>query len=98
MLNPWFYLRDDLILSADLFFDSRTGSDQAPVKADSDPTPNPKADAKNNYFDVGFGLYLRKNIPGGDIRAGVTLKVPGGDAHEGASVQFFVPVMMNYSF
>jgi hypothetical protein len=98
MLNPWYYLRDDLILSADLFFDSRTGDDRAPIAADGDPTPNPKAGAKNNYFDVGFGFYVRKNIPGGDIRAGATLKVPGGEAHDGASIQFFIPVMMNYSF
>jgi hypothetical protein len=103
MLNPWYYLRDDLILSADLFFDTRTGSDLSASSGtarggDADPTLKPKADAKNNYFDVGFGLYVRKNIPGGDIRAGVTFKVPGGEAHEGASVQVFVPVMMNYSF
>jgi hypothetical protein len=98
MLNPWYYLTDTLILSADIFLDTRFGSDQSPVRQDSDPTMNPAADAKNNYLDLGFGLYVRKNIPGGDVRAGVTLKLPGGEAHEGAKPQFFIPIMFNYSF
>jgi hypothetical protein len=98
MLNPWYYLSDTLILSADLFFDSRTGSDLGPIIPDGDPTPNPQADAKNNYFDTGFGLYLRKNFAGGDIRVGATVKLPGGDAHEGAAPQFFFPIMLNYGF
>jgi hypothetical protein len=98
MLNPWYYLTDTLIVSADIFLDTRFGSDQAPVRQDSDPTANPAADAKNNYLDMGFGLYVRKNISGGDVRAGVTLKLPGGEAHEGAKPQFFIPVMFNYGF
>ncbi|MDR1302034.1 MAG: hypothetical protein LBK43_06145 [Treponema sp.] len=98
MLNPWYYLTDSLILSADIFLDTRFGSDEAPIVPDSDPTMNPAADAKNNYLDLGFGLYVRKNIAGGDVRAGVTLKLPGGDAHEGAKPQFFIPIMFNYGF
>ncbi|MDR2097800.1 MAG: hypothetical protein LBP37_04695 [Spirochaetaceae bacterium] len=98
MLNPWYYLTDSLIISADIFLDTRSGSDAAPITQDSDPTANPKPGAKNNYTDLGFGLYVRKNISGGDIRAGVTFKLPGGDAHEGAKPQFFIPVMFNYSF
>jgi hypothetical protein len=98
MLNPWYYLSDSLILSADIFVDTRSGSDEAPASQDSDPTVKTDVGAKNNYMDLGFGLYLRKNIPGGDVRAGLTLKLPGGEAHKGAKPQFFIPVMFNYSF
>jgi hypothetical protein len=100
MLTPAYYLDNGLILFADLFLDARAGSDVSPVKPDSDPTMNPAADAKNNYVDLGFGVYVRKNIAGGDVRAGVTLKLPGvgGEGHEGAKPQIFIPVMFNYGF
>jgi hypothetical protein len=56
-------------------------------------------ESANNYVDLGFGLWIRKNIAGGDIRAAMTLKLPGiaGGAHEGAKPQLFFPVMFNYS-
>jgi hypothetical protein len=105
MLNPWYYLSDTLMVVGDIFLDTRFGSDSpyyhnetTGYGYDSDPTINPDPDAKDNYMDLGFGLYLRKNIPGGDVRAGVTLKLPGGEAHKGAKPQFFIPVMFNYSF
>jgi hypothetical protein len=101
VLTPMYYIRSDLIVLADLFFDVRTGSDQAAGyndALDSDPTRNPAAGAKNNYLDLGFGAYIRKNFAGGDVRAGVTCKLPGGEAHEGAKPQIFLPVMFNYGF
>jgi hypothetical protein len=65
----------------------------------ADPSRVEKAKTlKNNYLDLGFGPYLRHNFKGGDVRFGVTAKVPGGEAHEGASVQVFVPIILNYSF
>jgi hypothetical protein len=59
-----------------------------------------RGDAFNNYIDLGFGIWVRKNISGGDIRLAATLKVPGvaGSAHKGAKPQLFFPVMFNYSF
>ncbi|HCC38294.1 MAG TPA: hypothetical protein DEQ14_12210 [Treponema sp.] len=53
----------------------------------------------NNYTDLGFGLWARKNIAGGDIRLAVTLKLPGigGEAHKGAKPQLFIPIMFNYT-
>jgi hypothetical protein len=54
----------------------------------------------NNYVDIGFGIWVRKNVAGGDIRAAATVKLPGlaGNAHKGAKPQLFFPVMFNYSF
>jgi hypothetical protein len=106
MLNPWYYLTDSLILAGDIFLDTRFGSDESPYNdegtaargGDADPTLNPDADAENNYLDLGFGLYVRHNFAGGDIRAGVALKLPGGEAHEGAQPQLFFPIMLNYNF
>jgi hypothetical protein len=100
VLTPMYYLENGFILIADIFFDTRSGSDAAPARQDGDPTVNPDAGAKNNYVDLGFGAYIRKNIPGGDIRAGVTVKLPGvsGEGHEGAKPQIFIPVMFNYGF
>jgi hypothetical protein len=57
-----------------------------------------KADLKNNYMDLGFGLYVRHNIANGDIRVGATMKLPGGEAHEGAKPQLFIPIIFNYNF
>jgi hypothetical protein len=57
-----------------------------------------KAKLKNNYADLGFGLFVRHNISGGDIRVGATLKLPGGEAHEGAKPQLLVPIIFNYNF
>jgi hypothetical protein len=53
---------------------------------------------KNNYVDNGIGVYLRHNFAGGDVRFGVTLKLPGGEAHEGAKPQLFFPIILNYNF
>jgi hypothetical protein len=59
-----------------------------------------RGEARNNYTDLGFGLWVRKNFAGGDIRIATTLKLPGiaGDAHKGAKPQLFFPVMFNYAF
>jgi hypothetical protein len=59
-----------------------------------------RGEVMNNYADLGFGLWVRKNFAGGDIRIATTLKVPGvaGDAHKGAKPQLFFPVMFNYNF
>jgi hypothetical protein len=57
-----------------------------------------KGTLKNNYLDLGFGPFVRHSFKGGDVRFGITAKVPGGEAHEGASVQVFVPIIVNYSF
>ncbi|MDR2521611.1 MAG: hypothetical protein LBC72_03530 [Spirochaetaceae bacterium] len=105
-IEPWWYINSGLMLVAELFVDTRFGSDEEVTGstgqrgADADPSRNPDAGAKNNYTDLGFGLFVRKNIPGGDIRAGVACKVPGvaGDAHKGAALQITVPVMFNYGF
>ncbi|MDR1987195.1 MAG: hypothetical protein LBP88_09555 [Treponema sp.] len=53
---------------------------------------------KNNYMDMGIGLYVRHNFAGGDVRVGTTLKLPGGEAHEGAKPQLFFPIILNYNF
>ncbi|MDR0568932.1 MAG: hypothetical protein LBG87_06980 [Spirochaetaceae bacterium] len=93
------------IVGLDLFCDVRVGSDldanSGPVNnGDADPTRIPEADAKNNYVDLGFGVWYRRNIAGGDIRVGVTMKLPGlaGEAHEGAAPQLYIPIMFNYNF
>jgi hypothetical protein len=57
-----------------------------------------QADLKNNYLDMGIGLYVRHNFAGGDVRVGTTVKIPGGDAHEGAKPQLFFPIILNYNF
>lgn len=53
----------------------------------------------NNYLDLGFGIWIRKNISGGDVRMAVTVKLPdvSGEAHNGAKPQLFFPIMFNYS-
>ncbi|MDR0562824.1 MAG: hypothetical protein LBG73_09080 [Spirochaetaceae bacterium] len=93
------------IVGLDLVCDVRVGSDldanSGPVNnGDADPTRIPEADAKNNYVDLGFGVWYRRNIAGGDIRVGVTMKLPGlaGEAHEGAAPQLYLPIMFNYNF
>jgi hypothetical protein len=54
----------------------------------------------NNYLDLGFGVWARWNVAGGDIRLAVTMKVPdvSNHGHDGAQPQLFFPVMFNYSF
>ena len=54
----------------------------------------------NNYMDLGFGLWARWNVAGGDIRFAVTMKIPDvhNHGHDGAKPQLFVPIMFNYSF
>lgn len=53
----------------------------------------------NNYVDLGFGIWARKNFAGVDIRTALTMKLPNlsGKAHAGAKPQLFVPVIFNYS-
>jgi hypothetical protein len=101
-LTPMFTVVENNIVGLDLFLDTRSGSDeganQGAQKPDNDPTLNPDSGAKNNYTDLGFGVFYRRNIAGGDIRVAVTAKLPGGEAHKGAQPQFFVPIMFNYNF
>jgi hypothetical protein len=105
-IEPWWYINSGLMLVAEIFIDTRFGSDEAVTGstgqrgADADPSRNPDAGAKNNYTDLGFGLFVRQNIAGGDIRAGVAIKAPGvaGEAHKGAALQITLPVMFNYGF
>jgi hypothetical protein len=99
-LTPMYTVAPNNILGLDLFMDVRAGSDDRSKKQDNDPTVNPGPDAKNDYLDLGFGVYYRRNIAGGDIRVAVTMKVPGvwGEGHEGAKPQLFVPIMFNYNF
>jgi hypothetical protein len=99
-LTPMYTVAPNNIVGIDLFLDVRTGSDQNPIVPDGDPTMNPADDAKNNYVDLGFGVWYRRNIAGGDIRIAVTLKLPGlaGEAHEGAAPQLYLPIMFNYNF
>jgi hypothetical protein len=97
-ITPMYYIRSDLILMADLFFDARVGSDASASATYDGWTCKPDADAKNNYLDLGAGVYVRKNFSGGDVRAGITLKAPGGEAHKDAGIAIFFPIMFNYSF
>jgi hypothetical protein len=101
---------NDWILGFDAALDSRSGDNRdaipenAPDSArggDTDLSLEVKRNqAYNNYVDLGFGLWVRRNIPNGDIRVAVTCKLPGvaGGAHKGAKPQMFFPVMFNYSF
>jgi hypothetical protein len=57
-----------------------------------------RAALKNNYTDIGVGAFVRHNIANGDIRVGATVKLPGGEAHEGAKPQLFFPIIFNYNF
>ncbi|GHU84208.1 hypothetical protein FACS189473_0840 [Spirochaetia bacterium] len=54
----------------------------------------------NNYLDLGFGVWARWNVAGGDIRVAVTMKLPDvwNHGHDGAKPQLFFPIMFNYSF
>ena len=54
----------------------------------------------NNYLDLGFGIWARWNVAGGDMRFAVTMKVPdvSNHGHDGAKPQLFIPIMFNYTF
>lgn len=59
-----------------------------------------KTGEPNNYLDLGFGVWARWNIAGGDIRLAVTMKIPdvSNHGHDGAQPQLFLPIMFNYNF
>jgi hypothetical protein len=112
--TPMYTIASGWILGLDFMLDVQTGSDVNPVGTTgavggdvdkqyaaywADPSmAAKKATLKNNYVDLGFGPYVRHNFKGGDVRLGITAKVPGGEAHEGANVQVFFPIIVNYSF
>jgi hypothetical protein len=108
ILTPMYTVARNLILGFEFVLDAQSGSDLSALdgtKARGGDVDNQygaywvgKSVPKNDYLDIGLGLYLRKNIPGGDIRVGATVKLPGGEAHEGAKPQLFFPIMFNYGF
>jgi hypothetical protein len=100
-------------LGVDAILDNRSGDNRRAITVeqsvsstsiarggDMDSSLTADRRALNNYTDLGFGLWLKANIAGGDIRTAATLKIPGvaGTAHEGAKPQLFIPVMFNYTF
>jgi hypothetical protein len=113
-ITPMYTVAPNWIVGLDCVIDVQSGSDVSPISStgavggDADAQyvaywneasrAADKAKLKNNYADLGFGLYVRHNISGGDIRVGATLKLPGGEAHKGAKPQFFVPIIFNYNF
>jgi hypothetical protein len=93
--------------------DTRSGDNRSAITVDKtvivdpasrggerDPSLTSTRRTTNNYTDLGFGLWFKANIAGGDIRTAVTAKLPGiaGEAHEGAAMQLFIPIMFNYTF
>jgi len=81
---------------------ARGNGDNSGGTGERDPTLTitHKAGELNNYLDLGFGVWGRWNVAGGDIRIAVTMKLPGmaGEGHAGAGPQLFFPIMFNYTF
>jgi hypothetical protein len=112
--TPMYTVATGWIIGLEYVLDIQTGSDLSPILAtgarggDVDAQyiaywadssrADEKKKLKNNYVDNGFGLYLRHNFTGGDVRVGATVKLPGGEAHAGAKPQLFIPIILNYNF
>jgi hypothetical protein len=107
-LTPMYTVAPNWIVGLDFVLDIKHDSDLSALNGDKARGGDTDAqyaewaakemDLKNNYLDLGFGPYLRHNFAGGDVRFGVTLKLPGGEAHEGAKPQLFIPIILNYNF
>jgi hypothetical protein len=100
--TPMYTIADGWIPGLEIMLDVQSGSDLNPVAstgavggdADSqyaaywnEPSrAAEKAALKNNCLDLGFGPFIRHNFKDGDVRFGVTAKIPGGEAYAGDSV------------